>query len=520
MTLLSLGGLHLILLFMLGLPRPAPPSLPPTPPIPYHLLPRCLRYTRQPRHLSLVTKVRRRQGGWRPALRLKLRLSQRAVQLANQLPSLFPSIIIQRTGSTLQTNITSTAPFLLSSHYGTGPSDLQHPHVLHAAEGAYPIVIDTGASVSVTPNASDFVGGLATDNLPDLRGLNHTSKVAGTGLVEWSIYDVHGRIRKIRTRAFYVPDATIRLFSPQSYFQEQGGGDLRCTRFDATLTMQNGEALVFPYNLDTNLPFMLPTEGRQEQISDHNTEQSCGHGLHTVGLDRSDADLFSSLDELFELMSVADETNQNLTKAQKELLQWHWKLGHCNFQWVQSLAAESKLNDVKGENEVSLLPTKHKISNISAPLCAACQLAKQSRRGAGTSAEFKIEDRDMILKRETTEPGDCVSIDQYVSTVLGRLPNTKGKEKKDEKYNGGTIFVDHATGYVHLTHQVSLRAGETIKSKANFERFAMQHGIQIKRYRADNHPFKSAEFQKSLDLTRQSITFSGVGAKHQNGIAE
>ena len=63
MTLLSLGGLHLLLLFMLGLPRPAPPSLPPTPPIPYHLLPRCLRYTRQPRHLSLVTKVRRRQGG-------------------------------------------------------------------------------------------------------------------------------------------------------------------------------------------------------------------------------------------------------------------------------------------------------------------------------------------------------------------------------------------------------------------------------------------------------------------------
>ena len=48
----------------------------------------------------------------------------------------------------------------------------------------------------------------------------------------------------------------------------------------------------------------------------------------------------------------------------------------------------------------------------------------------------------------------------------------------------------------------------------------MQHGVQIKRYRADNHPFKSKEFLKSLDSTRQSITFCGVGAKHQNGIAE
>jgi hypothetical protein len=178
------------------------------------------------------------------------------------------------------------------------------------------------------------------------------------------------------------------------------------------------------------------------------------------------------------------------------------------------------MHDATGEDKVPLLQTKNKISAINPPLCAACQLAKQTRRGAGSSTEFKLEDRDQILKRDTTEPGDCVSIDQYVSTVLGRLPNTKGKERKDEKYNGGTIFVDHATGYVHLTHQVSLRAGETVNAKTNFERFAMQHGVQIKRYRADNHPFKSREFQKSLDPTRQSITFSGVDAKHQNGVAE
>jgi hypothetical protein len=311
------------------------------------------------------------------------------------------------------------------------------------------------------------------------------------------------------------------LFSPQSYFQEQGGGELHCNRHETVLTMADGEALVFPYNRDTNLPFMLPTNERHEL--NKTSQKEAAHfssNQHTVGLERDDIDLFASPDELFELMSVADETNQNLTQPQKELLQWHWKLGHCNFQWVQSLAADSKLNDAKGEEKLPLLQTKNKISSIVPPLCAACQLAKQSRRGAGSSTEFKLEERDMILKRDTTEPGDCVSMDQYVSTVLGRLPNTKGKEKKDEKFNGGTIFVDHATGYVYLTYQVSLRAGETINAKTSFERFAMQHGIQVKRYRADNHPFKSLEFQKSLDSTRQTITFSGVGAKHQNGIAE
>ena len=100
-----------------------------------------------------------------------------------------------------------------------------------------------------------------------------------------------------------------------------------------------------------------------------------------VGMDGTDINLFSSPDELFDLMSVADETNQNLSAAQKELLQWHWKLGHCNFQWIQALAVDSKLNDSKGETATQLLQTKHKISVVAPPLCAACQLAKQKRRG-------------------------------------------------------------------------------------------------------------------------------------------
>ena len=65
-----------------------------------------------------------------------------------------------------------------------------------------------------------------------------------------------------------------------------------------------------------------------------------------------------------------------------------------------------------------------------------------------------------------------------------------------------------------------MRAGKTIASKTAFEQFATQHGAQVKHYRADNHPIRSTEFQESLDSTRQSICFSGVGAKHQNCIAE
>jgi hypothetical protein len=67
---------------------------------------------------------------------------------------------------------------------------------------------------------------------------------------------------------------------------------------------------------------------------------------------------------------------------------------------------------------------------------------------------------------------------------------------------------------------VSLSAGETIKSKHSFERFAKAHGVKVKRYRADNHPYSSKAFLDDLESLEQEITFSGVGAHHQNGCSE
>jgi hypothetical protein len=48
------------------------------------------------------------------------------------------------------------------------------------------------------------------------------------------------------------------------------------------------------------------------------------------------------------------------------------------------------------------------------------------------------------------------SLDQYMGSTPGRLPNTKAKELKKDKYTGGTIFVDHASSFVFVRNQVSL----------------------------------------------------------------
>jgi hypothetical protein len=65
-----------------------------------------------------------------------------------------------------------------------------------------------------------------------------------------------------------------------------------------------------------------------------------------------------------------------------------------------------------------------------------------------------------------------------------------------------------------------MSSDETLKSKKAFERYAAMHGVQVKHYHADNGRFKDNLFMKSIEEENQTISFSGVGAHHQNGIAE
>jgi hypothetical protein len=235
------------------------------------------------------------------------------------------------------------------------------------------------------------------------------------------------------------------------------------------------------------------------------------HSAISVGLGR--ADLSSFLSMLSTLLSVTDQTNQNLCPAQKELLLWHFKLGHAGFQWCQKLCRVS----TDPFREQILVPKHSNVSSCAIPLCTACQLSKQTRRFPEIKTQLNPAP---TIRKENLQPGDCISVDQYVSALLGWLPHTKGKESKNSQYNGGTLFVDHASGYIFLRNQVSLTAGETLRAKKAFEQFASSVGVSLQQFRADNVPFNSAEFRRNLESNGQFITFSGTGAHHQNGVAE
>jgi hypothetical protein len=84
-----------------------------------------------------------------------------------------------------------------------------------------PIVIDSGALYSVTPNLADFVGPIEKCSTSELNGLNHTIKVIGQGTVEWKIQDLFGTVRSIKTMAFYVPDGKYSPILPASVFHQK-----------------------------------------------------------------------------------------------------------------------------------------------------------------------------------------------------------------------------------------------------------------------------------------------------------
>jgi hypothetical protein len=119
----------------------------------------------------------------------------------------------------------------------------------------------------------------------------------------------------------------------------------------------------------------------------------------------------------------------------------------------------------------------------------------------------------------TTKPGECVSVNQMVSTEVGFFAQMKRKLTK-KCYRCATIFVDHYSRlrFIHL--QVDDSFEETIAAKRAFEAFVAKHGVKIQHYHCNNGRFYDNAFKQACHNARQQLTFCGVNAHFQNGIAE
>ena len=153
------------------------------------------------------------------------------------------------------------------------------------------------------------------------------------------------------------------------------------------------------------------------------------------------------------------------------------------------------------------------------PKCAICEFAKGRRRSTKGSLHTPSVERDGSLKKDDLRPGNTVSVDHFESRLKGRTFDSFGKSTSDQ-YIGGCIFVDHASGYVHVEFQLGFSAIETIRAKQNFEKFAFNQGVIPTTYLTDSGAFKANKFVTHIRDHNQKIQYCGTNAHHQNGVAE
>ena len=348
-------------------------------------------------------------------------------------------------------------------------------------------VMDTGASHSCSPSAADFLPGSLQplDRPIKIGGIAGDLPVTHAGTLQWETLGDDGSVVKFQTKGLLVPALPTRLFSPQSYLRE-----------DQRLE-------------DHFRVFHNRTEWHERERKLCTVHHCPRTFLPKIVLFRS-----GSTVKTLEAMAgcVTSETNQNLTPAKKHWIRWHFKLGHLGFKMVRELGLGGFL-DTAAFTLFRIIGSDAKV-----PKCAACQFGQQTLRPDGTTHVTKV--REGGLKKDILQPGQLTFMDHIESTNRGRLFHTAGRELDANKFRGSTLFVDAATNRLHAEHQVTLSANETISSKTRYERLAQTYGVDVQAYHTDNGVFKSQAFLKAVTDQKQTIRFSGVSAKWQNGAAE
>jgi hypothetical protein len=185
---------------------------------------------------------------------------------------------------------------------------------------------------------------------------------------------------------------------------------------------------------------------------------------------------------------------------QAELMRWHYRLDHLSFVKLKMLAKNGEI------------PCR--LAKVPAPKCAGCLFSAMTKLPC-CGKESKSSHEVFVV----TKPGECVSVDHMISTHMGFFAQLKGK-LTSKWYHATSIFVDHFSRLCVIHLMQDLSSDETIKAKGAFEQFAAEHGVAIKHYHCNNGRFADNAFQQACQQSRPWLTFCGVNAHFQNGIAK
>eukprot|EP00957_Ditylum_brightwellii_P036832 2789188-Ditylum_brightwellii.AAC.1 len=149
-------------------------------------------------------------------------------------------------------------------------------------------------------------------------------------------------------------------------------------------------------------------------------------------------------------------------------------------------------------SEPGLLPRR--LMTVTPPKCTACTIGAMAKQPWQTKAQPNNIHPVMA-------PGQCVSVDQLEISMQGFIAQLKGALTK-QHYHIATVFTDHYPGYTYAHLQNNLTIEEIVLAKRTFEVHLRKHNVLVQHHHANN-----AEAQ-------QTISYCGVNAHFQNGIAE
>ena len=415
-----------------------------------------------------------------------------------------------------------------------------------------PIGMDNRCSACISDREEHFEDLRPTRSV--IRGFGNTKHAdIMVGTLVWKVLDDDGKEHTFRIpKSYYVPQAGMRLFSPQHVdrcLRDQRRGSLSETSNSVECVMRWGEneeftktipldhqtnvftfdlapgfSNYFAYctecNIDDQQDLVEPLAQPATMVSDdENDERESPPTYHregesSPGVSSNDDDIrpAPTIPEVspFDLDRLNDrdpgpaiieeeEDTQKVNHA-AQFLKYHHKFNHCSPKKIQEMAKQGQLPKY--------------LATCDVPICSACQFGKATRR--------KWRDKTRKNRRQVvppSRPGQVVSVDMMVAGVPGLIPQSAGFLTK-KRYTVATVFVDHFSNYSYVHFQKGTTVEETLEAKEAFERLAATHGVSIRNYHADNGTFAARGWIEACHQKRQGITFAGVNAHHQNGRAE
>lgn len=168
------------------------------------------------------------------------------------------------------------------------------------------VIWDSGASITISPDKRDFVGKVVKPStMTQLKGIAKGLRIEGEGRVCWSFHDTNGQLRTLELPAYYVLKIRVRLLSTTSLLQTYHDKTIKVEAHQLTLSGNlSRSAVIARVNPDNNLP--------TSQAYRQTAMAAAAEGLSST-------------------IATVNESNFNLSEPEKELLRWHYRLGHIGF---------------------------------------------------------------------------------------------------------------------------------------------------------------------------------------------